>query len=82
MPRRVTYQLRIALKGTKPPIWRRILVSPSMKLDRLHIVIQAVMGWEDCHPEHEHTKEWMGEGFDPEVFSVQAVDQMLRRMRW
>ena len=191
MPPRVTYQLRIALKGTKPPIWRRILVSPSMTLDRLHDVIQAVMGWQDCHlhmfikgrqcysipspwdddwrapgtprdlnerkyrvsqllkrdkdwityeydfgdswehrvtlqkihphdpavslpaciggkrrcppedsgglwgyyenldilkdpdhPEHEHTKEWMGEGFDPEVFSVQAVDQMLRRMRW
>ena len=82
MPPRVTYQLRIALKGTKPPIWRRILVSPSMTLDRLHIVIQAVMGWQDCHREHEHTKEWMGEGFDPEVFSVQAVDQMLRLMRW
>ena len=49
MPPRVTYQLRIALKGTKPPIWRRILVSPSMKLDRLHDVIQAVMGWQDCH---------------------------------
>ena len=45
----VTYQLRIVLTGTKPPVWRRILVSPFMKLDHLHEVIQVVMGWEDCH---------------------------------
>ena len=49
MPQRVTYQLRVDLRGSKPPIWRRILVSPSMKLDRLHDVIQAVMGWHDGH---------------------------------
>ena len=49
MPRRVTYQLRIVLRETKPPIWRRLLVPPSMHLDRLHTVIQVVMGWEDCH---------------------------------
>ncbi len=191
MPPRVTYQLRVDLRGTKPPIWRRILVSPSTTLDRLHDVIQVVMDWEDCHlhmfvkgrrhygtpspwdddwrlpgmprdlderkyrvsqllkrekdwityrydfgdswehrvtlqkilphdpavrlpacvggkrrcpPEdsggvwgygekleilkdpdhwdHEHTKEWMGEGFDPEAFSVRAVDQVLGRIRW
>ncbi len=49
MPRRVTYQLRIVLKGTKPPIWRRVLVPPSLPLDRLHRVIQESMGWLDEH---------------------------------
>ena len=191
MPRRVTYQLRIVLRETKPPIWRRLLVPPSMHLDRLHTVIQVVMGWEDCHlhmfrkyrerysipspwdddwrapgeppdldereyrisqlfkreddwityeydfgdswehkvtlqkilpydaavrlpacisgrrrcppedcggvwgyydnlnilkdphhPEYEHTRRWMGEGFDPEVFSPQAVDMVLGQMLW
>ena len=191
MPPRVTYQLRIAIRGTKPPIWRRIIVPPSMKLDRLHDVIQTVMGWEDCHlhmfikgrqrysipspwdddfrmpgmprdiderkyrisqllkrakdwityeydfgdswehritlqkilpydpavrlpaciggkrrcpPEdsggvwgyydkldilkdpgnrdYEHIREWMGEDFDPEVFSAHPVDLVLGRMRW
>lgn len=48
-PPRITYQLRVALRGTRPPIWRRFLVSPSMRLSRLHDVIQVVMGWEDCH---------------------------------
>ncbi len=48
-PPGTTYQLRVALKGTRPPIWRRFLVSPSMKLSRLHDVLQAVMGWYDSH---------------------------------
>lgn len=34
---------------TKPPIWRRVLVPPSMYLDLLHKVIQVAMGWEDSH---------------------------------
>ena len=191
MPPRVTHQLEIVLRGTKPPIWRRVLVSPSMTLDILHRVLQAVMGWEDCHlhmfvqgrkrfsvpspwgddfrmpgtprdldereyrlgqlptrekdwityhydfgdswehrvtlrkilphdpavrlpaciggkrrcppedcggvwgyyenleimqnpehPEYEHISEWMGENFDPDVFSPRAVDMVLGRMRW
>ena len=49
MPPRVTYQLRIALRHTKPPIWRRVLVPASMYLDTLHHLIQVVMGWEDRH---------------------------------
>ncbi len=190
-PPRVTYQLRVVLKGTRPPIWRRILVSPSMKLDRLHHLLQAVMGWENYHlhvfikgrqrysipnpwghdfapfgvpedldarkyrvgqllkrekdwityeydfgdswnhrvtlqkilprdpsvrlptcisgkrrcppedsggvwgyyhkldilkdpdaEEHEHIKEWMGEDFDPDAFSVKATEEMLRALRW
>lgn len=49
MPDLVTYQLRIALKDTKPPIWRRVLVPPSLPLDRLHEVVQVAMGWIDVH---------------------------------
>ena len=49
MPQRVTYKLRIDLKRTKPPIWRRVLVPPSLPLDRLHDVIQVAMGWFDGH---------------------------------
>ena len=191
MPPRVTYQLRIALRRTRPPIWRRVLVPPSMHLDALHRLIQVVMGWEDSHlhmfskgdrhysspspwgddfgmpgtprdldarkcrinqllkrekdwmtymydfgdswehkitlqkilpydrtvrlpactggrrqcppedcggvwgyyemletlkdpnaPDHEDFKEWLGEDFDPEVFSPRAVDMVLGKMRW
>ena len=48
-PRAVTYQLRVALKGARPPIWRRFLVPPTMTLDSLHHVLQVVMGWHDGH---------------------------------
>lgn len=43
-------QLKITLVGvTKPPIWRRLLVPADIRLDRLHHVIQAAMGWQDYH---------------------------------
>jgi hypothetical protein len=43
------FQIKISLKDIKPPIWRRILVSPEIKLDRLHDVLQIVMGWTNSH---------------------------------
>ncbi len=43
------YQLKITLKGSDPPIWRRVVVSSDMPLHRLHGVIQRVMGWTDSH---------------------------------
>ena len=43
------YQLKVALKGSKPPIWRRILIPADMELIDLHDAIQAAMGWDDAH---------------------------------
>jgi len=43
------YQLKITLKWSKPPIWRRVIVRADMPLDRLHDVIQVAMGWTDSH---------------------------------
>ena len=43
-------QLKVSLAGASdPPVWRRLLVPASTRLDRLHDVIQAAMGWEDYH---------------------------------
>jgi len=43
-------QVKLSLLGvSKPPVWRRLLVPADIRLDRLHGVIQAAMGWEDCH---------------------------------
>ncbi len=47
------YQLKITLKDSKPPIWRRVQVPADIRLSRLHRVIQEVMdGWEDYHLHH------------------------------
>ncbi|MGA2542347.1 MAG: plasmid pRiA4b ORF-3 family protein [Verrucomicrobiota bacterium] len=43
------YQLKITLKWFKPPIWRRVMVRADMPLDRLHWLIQMVMGWTNSH---------------------------------
>ena len=42
------YQIKIALLGTQPPVWRRIQV-PDCTLGDLHEVIQTVMGWQHSH---------------------------------
>ena len=43
------YQLKITLKGSKPAIWRRLLVRSGMPLEKLHDVIQISFGWHNCH---------------------------------
>ena len=43
------HQLKITLTGIRPPIWRRLQVSSSINLRRLHDVIQAAMGWTQSH---------------------------------
>ncbi len=44
-----TYQLKVELKGSNPPVWRRIQVPGDIPLSGLHLILQAVMGWENCH---------------------------------
>lgn len=43
------YQLKITLKDSKPPIWRRVQVPSDVSLAKLHRIIQEVMGWSDYH---------------------------------
>jgi len=45
----LAYQLKVTLTGSKPPIWRRFSVPGEITLDRLHDVLQIVIGWEDKH---------------------------------
>lgn len=42
-------QLKITLKDIEPKIWRRFLVSDFWTFDKLHRIIQKVMGWENYH---------------------------------
>jgi hypothetical protein len=41
--------VKVTLRHTKPPIWRRLLVPGDMTLGDLHVAIQAAMGWHDGH---------------------------------
>lgn len=55
MPRQV-YELTITLKHLDPPVWRKVLVDPDIRLDALHEIIQVAMGWEDAHLHAFHNK--------------------------
>ena len=46
---RAIYQIKIALNGIRPAIWRRLLLPSTMTLGELHDVLQIAMGWTDSH---------------------------------
>jgi hypothetical protein len=43
------YQLKVTLKESKPPIWRRFQIPGNITLHRLHLVLQDMMGWTNSH---------------------------------
>src|SRR5262245_26955747 len=46
------YQIKVALKNSKLPIWRRIEVRGDATLGELHAIIQMAMGWNNSHLHH------------------------------
>lgn len=45
----LTYTLKITLRDTKPPVWRRVTVPATCSFADLHLVLQVAMGWDDSH---------------------------------
>lgn len=43
------YQLKVTLKDSRPPIWRRFQVPGDTTLHGLHLILQVVMGWTNSH---------------------------------
>ncbi len=43
------YQVKVTLKGIRPPIWRRLLISDEITLDELNEILIDTMGWEGYH---------------------------------
>nr|WTB29532.1 plasmid pRiA4b ORF-3 family protein [Streptomyces sp. NBC_00830] len=44
-----TYQLKITLRDTSPPIWRRVTLPADTSLGCLHDIVQICFGWDDSH---------------------------------
>lgn len=47
------YQLKIAVKNTKPPVWRRCVVPSGITYAQLSILLNEIAGWKD-RPEYEY----------------------------
>ncbi|MGY5129088.1 plasmid pRiA4b ORF-3 family protein [Streptomyces nigrescens] len=48
-PSETVHKIKITLRDSRPPIWRRLEVPSGITLRELHDVIQAAFGWEDYH---------------------------------
>lgn len=42
-------RLHVTLNDVKPPVQRRVEVPLAIRLDRLHLVLQAALGWTNSH---------------------------------
>ena len=43
------FRIRVDLRHTAPPVWRRVDIAGSLSLFQLHEVVQAAMGWTNSH---------------------------------
>ena len=87
------YQFKLTLKGSDPPIWRRIQV-PDLTLGELHDVLQVVMGWQDSHPhqfiirgahygpQDQDEMDWDVETEDEEDLLIGKIAKMGRKVRF
>jgi hypothetical protein len=43
------HQVKVTLRGVRPPIWRRLQIPSGATLRKLHDALQIAFGWEDAH---------------------------------
>jgi len=74
------YQLKVTLRGSRPPIWRRFEAPGDVTLYQLHRILQSVMGWTDSHlHQFRRGKVLYGES-DPE-FGVRRQNERKVRLQ-
>ena len=42
-------RIKVTLKDVKPEVMRRLVVPVTLRLDRLHLTLQAAFGWTNSH---------------------------------
>ena len=72
------FELRVALRGIDPPIWRRFRVPAEIRLPALHRVLQRIMGWRNSHL-HEFVAGGVSFGDPVEEDNYGPIDE--RRIR-
>ncbi len=54
----IGYQLKITVRGSKPPIWRRVIVPEHIAFCDLDDIIEKIFGWTHSHLYEFFIKEW------------------------
>jgi hypothetical protein len=57
-----TYQLKIGLRDTSPPVWRRVTLPADTSLGCVHDIVQTCFGWHNSHL-HAFTEPGSGRQF-------------------
>lgn len=71
------YQLKIALKRMRNPVWRRVLMPAAASLSELHQVIQIVMDWGG---DHLHAFSVGNDDYGDPFYSPELEDEEQRRL--
>ena len=72
---RSIYQLKVSLKWSRPPIWRRLQITSTDNLEDLHDALQIVMGWTNSHL-HEFSSGRERYGMPDEDFPSEVHDEI------
>lgn len=67
----------VALDHVSPRIWRRVTVRSDSFLPKLHLILQIVMGWENCHL-HEFSTESDRFGIPDEDFPEMRLQNEIK----
>lgn len=68
------YQIKVTLRGTRPPIWRRLHAWSDVTLLQLHRILQVAMGWTDTHL-HQYRQGSTYYGTRDPEFGVERVSE-------
>jgi len=75
-PAHAVYEIDLWLVNSDPPIWRSLAVPADLSLARLHLLIQLVMEWQECHMHEFQTQS--GRRFEPgrDVVPIEGLEPM------
>lgn len=75
LPGQRVLQLRVTLEDVRPVVWRRLLVPGGVRLNRLHDMFQAAMGWTDSHL-HQFRVDGVVYGMQFDDYPEDELDEM------
>ncbi len=73
------YRLKVTLRDSRPPIWRRFEVPADVTMLKLHQILQLVMGWTDSHLHQFRRGETLYGEPDPE-FGIRLQNEKRVRL--
>ena len=67
-------QLKITIKDSKPPIWRRLLVPEKMNFNQLHFIIQLAFNWTNSHLHEFNLEGYEISGIQDDMEEEESID--------